>query len=36
MSGPFNCPTLTFAAVLVALGSVVVAIVWAIFTRLED
>jgi len=36
MSGPFNCPWLTFGAVIVALGSIVGALLWAIFTRLED
>lgn len=36
MSGPFNCPWLTFAAIIVALISVLGAILWAIFIRLEE
>lgn len=36
MSGPFNCPWLTFAAILVALGSVLAAVIWAVITRLEE
>jgi len=36
VNGPFNCPWLTFVAVLVALGSVIAAIIWAAFTRLEE
>ncbi len=36
MSGPFNCPWLTFTAILVALGSVLAAVIWAVITRLEE
>lgn len=36
MNGPFNCPWFTFAAILVALGSVLGALIWSVFSRLED
>jgi hypothetical protein len=36
MNGPFHCPWLTFAAVLVAFGSVLAAIIWALLNRLEE
>jgi len=31
--GPFGIPWLTFAAVLVTLGTVVAAVLWAIFAK---
>lgn len=36
MNGPFNCPWLTFAAIFVALGAVLAAVIWAVVTRLEE
>ncbi len=36
MNGPFGCPWLTFTAVLVALGAIIAALVWAFFVHLED
>ncbi len=36
MNGPFGCPWLTFAAVLVALAAIVAAVIWALVARLED
>jgi hypothetical protein len=36
MNGPFDCPWLTFAAVLVALGAGVAAVVWAVLVRFKE
>jgi hypothetical protein len=36
MNGPFGCPWLTFAAVLVAAASIVAAVVWALSAKLKD